>query len=313
MKGIIMNLNQVRYLLMIHETGSIRQAADNLFISAPSISTAIKNLEDELGYPLLLRHHNGVSFTEEGEEAILLMKELEDIINKLHHLHQDMSIAGEVTIGVSLHVKASLFLPTLLHLRATYPELAIKSTEEKSRDILRDVIQGHLNLGVIHYTNIDEAYFLDSITRNHLTFAKLFEGQMIFVVHEDHPLTKRAHITMADILQYPFLNYFKTDFTKEHHKTLQHHNPDYRLVQTDDRDMYRDLLHNSNAITLMPEFNNQRSIKQFTGLTFIRVADFDCPCTVGWIHSSEPLSRIETAVIDALKEEVKNGTNPQNT
>ena len=114
MKGIIMNLNQVRYLLMIHETGSIRQAADNLFISAPSISTAIKNLEDELGYPLLLRHHNGVSFTEEGEEAILLMKELEDIINKLHHLHQDMSIAGEVTIGVSLHVKASLFLPTLL-------------------------------------------------------------------------------------------------------------------------------------------------------------------------------------------------------
>ena len=94
---------------------------------------------------------------------------------------------------------------------------------------------------------------------------------------------------------------------------MQHHNPDYRLVQTDDRDMYRDLLHNSNAVTLMPEFNNQRSIKQFTGLTFIRVADFDCPCTVGWIHSSEPLSRIETAVIDALKEEVKNGKNPQNT
>ncbi|MEE0509831.1 MAG: LysR family transcriptional regulator [Peptococcaceae bacterium] len=308
-----MNLNQVRYLLAIHETGSIRQAADNLFISAPSISTAIKNLEDELGCPLLTRHHNGVSFTEEGEEAILLMKELEDIINKLHHLRQNISLAGEVSIGVSLHVKASLFLPTLLHLRSAYPGISVKSTEEKSRDILRDVIQGRFNLGMIHYTSIDEAYFLDTIAHNHLTFSKLFEGQMIFVVHEDHPLTKRARVTMADLLQYPFLNYYKTDFTKEHHKALQHHNPDYRLVQTDDRDMYRDLLHNSNAVTIMPELNEQRSLKQFTGLAFIHAADLDCPCTIGWIHSEDPLTRVEEAFIDVLKEEVKNGDASQNT
>ena len=43
-----MNLNQVQYMLAIYETGSIRQAAENLFVSAPSVSTAIKNLEEEL-------------------------------------------------------------------------------------------------------------------------------------------------------------------------------------------------------------------------------------------------------------------------
>ena len=307
-----MNLNQVQYMLAIHETGSIRQAADNLFVSAPSISTAIRNLEDELGCPLLKRHHNGVTFTEEGEEAIALMKDLEEIIHKLHHLRQDMSIAGEVSIGVSLHVKASLFLPTLLRLHSAYPEITVKSVEAKSRDIMRDVIQGHLNLGLIHYSNIDQAYFQETIARSELTFHKIFEGEMIFVVHEDHPLTKQPQISMADILQYPFLNYYKTDFTKEHHKTLQHINPNYRLIQTDDRDMYRDLLHNSNAVTIMPELNKQRSIKQFTGLTFLRAADASYHCTIGWIHNNEPLSRVETAFIDTLEQEMeKNPLPPQ--
>lgn len=298
-----MNLNQVQYMLAIYETGSIRQAAENLFVSAPSVSTAIKNLEEELGCSLLMRHHNGVTFTEEGEDAIRLMKELEEIVNKLHHLKQDVSIAGEVTIGVSLHVKASLFLPTRLWLQSTYPEINVKNTDARSRDILQAVIQGNLNLGLIHYSDVDKDYFEDAIVRNELTFSKLNEGEMIFVVHEDHPLTKETQIGMAELLQYPFLNYYKTDFTKAHHKILQRYNPNYQLIQPDDRDMYRDLLHDSNAVTIMPAFNAISDVKQFAGLTFLRVSDFALPYVIGWLHNSDPLTRVERIVVDALEQE----------
>lgn len=302
-----MNLNQIQYLLAIHETGSIRQAADNLFVSAPSISTAIKNLEDELGCSLLTRHHNGVTFTDEGEEAILLMKEMEEIINKLHHLRQnvDTDISGEIKLGVSLHAKPALLLPVLSTLKFSYPGLSLTVSDEKSHDILKQIIQGTLDLGLIHYSNLDRDDFIEDIQRNHLKFSPLFTGEMRFVVRDGHPLTALSNITMKDILQYPFLNYYKADFTKAHHKLFHQYNPNYEILQPEDRDMYRNLLHNSNAVSTMPELNERRSIKQFTGLTFIPVPDIDYHCTIGWLHNSEPLTRIEEVVIQTLQQKAE--------
>ncbi|MEE0435164.1 MAG: LysR family transcriptional regulator [Peptococcaceae bacterium] len=300
-----MNLNQIQYMLAIHQYGSITQAAEKLFVSAPSISIAIKNLEEELGCALLIRHHNGVTFTEEGEEALHLMNEIEENIKKLHHLDQNFSTSGEITIGVSLHTKASLFLPTLIRLQSTYPDIIVNGTDEKSSDIVRNVAQGQHDLGLIHYSDIDAAYFTKTIERYNLIFSKLFEGNMLFVVHENHPLTKQPIISIKDVLQYPFLNYYKTDFTKAHHRSLLQENPNYHLIQTDDRDMYRDLLHNSNAVTLMPSLNEICNIKQFTGLTFLHVSDFSHPYIIGWIHSDTSLTRIEKIIVNYLSKEIE--------
>ena len=73
-----MNLNQFEYLLAIHQYGSITKAAQHLFVSAPAISNAIKSLEDEMGYPILIRQQNGVSFTKEGEETILALQIIQE-------------------------------------------------------------------------------------------------------------------------------------------------------------------------------------------------------------------------------------------
>ena len=133
---------------------------------------------------------------------------------------------------------------------------------------------------------------------------------MRFVVRDGHPLTALSNITMKDILQYPFLNYYKTDFTKAHHKLFHQYNPNYEILQPEDRDMYRNLLHNSNAVSTMPELNERRSIKQFTGLTFIPVPDINYHCTIGWLHNSEPLTRIEEVFVDILEQEMKKNPTP---
>lgn len=306
-----MNINQIQYLLAIYKYGSITQAAENLFVSAPSISTSVRNLEQELGCQLLLRHHNGVTFTEEGEEAIQLMKEIDENIQKLHHLQQkqDISIVGEISLGVSLHAKAALLLPLVLKLNNTYPNISVTTFDEKSRKILSDVLQGTLDLGIIHYTNIDKEDFIQSIRHRALTFGKLFEGEMYFVVREGHPLTALSNICMKDILQYPYLNYYQIDFTKAHHKVFQKYNPNYHIIQPTDRDMYRDLLHNSDSVTVMPSINQTGSIKQFTGLVFLQATDFFYHYVIGWLHNSTSLTQIEQIVVKGLQYEAKQRRN----
>lgn len=302
-----MNLNQIQYLLAIHKYGSITKAAQHLFVSAPSVSNAIKHLEEELNCTLLLRHYTGVSFTNEGREAVQLMEEINDRLQKLYHLqqNQDFSLAGEIAVGVSLHAKAALLLPTYLQLKTNYPAISMEMIDARSQDIVKQIIQGDLDLGIIHFTNIDEKAFIQEIGRSHLTFSKLLEGDMRFVVRDGHPLTNEAHLTTKAVLQYPLLNYDKTDFTKAHYKFFQNYEPNCHIVQLSDRDMYRDLQHNSNAVITMPSSNEVGGIKQFSGLTFLHVPDFSCHYTIGWIHSGNPLSRIEEIVVSLIAQEAK--------
>lgn len=300
-----MNLNQIHYLLAIHQCGSITQAAENLFVSAPSVSIAIKNLEEELDCPLLLRHHNGVTFTDEGEEAVRLMQEIDQNLRKLHHLRQetDTLIGGELTVGVSLHTKAALLLPVMLQLKKQYPALSVISDDEKSWEILHAVAQGKRDLGIIHYTNLDSDDFIQTIRRNDLTFQPLFAGEMRFVVRENHPLTKLDRISMKDVLQYPFIYYYQTDFTKAHQKAFQSYAPEASIRQITDRDLFRDMQHNSDAVTAMPSINEISNVRQFSGLVFLHISDFDYRYTIGWLHSADPLSRIEKIVTRALEQE----------
>ena len=61
-----MRLNQFEYLLALQRHGNFSRAAEELYVTQPSISVAIRELEEELGYALLLRSKKGVSFTAEG-------------------------------------------------------------------------------------------------------------------------------------------------------------------------------------------------------------------------------------------------------
>ena len=101
-----MNLNQFKYLLAIYQWGSITKAAQELFVAAPSVSSAMKELEEELGYSLMVRHRNGVTFTEQGEAAVRIIREIESQIAQLKKLDclDGASLTGQVTLGGTPHL-----------------------------------------------------------------------------------------------------------------------------------------------------------------------------------------------------------------
>ncbi len=299
-----MNLNQFNYLLTIHKCGSITKAAQELFVSVPSISSAIRNLEDELGCTLLLRHRHGVTFTEQGEEAVRLLTEVEERLAALNQLayYQDTTLTGQIKLGATPHLNHSLVLPMLVRIHDDYPDLKITPVDGDSPSILRMIAQGSLDLGVILFCNIDEGPFLREIHRHHLQFDELLLDEMCFVVRKEHPLAKKDSVSLKEILNYPYYTYRKA----LNDKTLDiflSYNPELDVLQLDDRDLLRHMLLFSDASTLMPLSSRDGTFEHFPGLTFLHIADFEYKCRIGWLHNQDPLTRAEKVVIAALQEE----------
>ena len=299
-----MNLNQFNYLLTIHKCGSITKAAQKLFVSAPSISNAIRHLEDELNCILLLRHHQGVSFTEQGEEAIRIISNIEKELEQLKQLssYQDATLSGTIKLGSTLQINHSLILPTMLRIKETYPQIKIIPSGSDSQTILRMVAQNSLDLGVILFTNADDSLFLREFKRNNLQFSELIHDEMCFVVRKEHPLASSGTATLKDILNYPYYTYCNA-FNPKMEEMLLTCNPNLEVIQLDDRELLRNMLLYSDASTTMPLSSKPGTLKHFPGLTFLHLADFSYRCRIGWIHKQDSLSRIEKVVIAALQEE----------
>jgi len=298
------NLNQFKYLLAIHQWGSITKAAQELFVAAPSVSSAMKELEEELGYTLMVRHRNGVTFTEQGEAAVKIIRDIGLQIDKLKKLDclDGESLTGQVILGGTPHFNSSLLLNLLLNIRKKYPELKIILKEGDSPTVLRWVAQGSLDLGVIMICNVDEDFFLREIKRNKLQFTQLFLDEMCFVVRNDHPLAVRKSVKLANILQYPYYTYGES----LNEKTLTlfaEYNPEQEIIQINDRDSLRRMLLYSDGITLMPLSSKQCIQEQFAELAFLKIEDFSYQCKVGWLHNSEELSQVEQAVVQELQNE----------
>lgn len=89
-----MRLEQLQYFLEISKTGSIRKAADNLFISSPALSTALQNLEKELGFPLFKRQHSGVVLTSYGKKALAITQQIISITSQFSALAEDYQLGS---------------------------------------------------------------------------------------------------------------------------------------------------------------------------------------------------------------------------
>ena len=299
-----MNLNQFKYLLAIYQWGSITKAAQELFVAAPSVSSAMKELEEELGYSLMTRHRNGVTFTEQGEAAIEIIKDIENKIDRLKKLDNmdETVLTGQVTLGGTPHFNSSLLLNLLLNMRQKYPQLKIVLKEGDSQAVLKMVAQGTVDLGVIMLGNVDESIFLREIRRNKLHFTQLFIDELCFVVRSDHPLAVQETVKLKDILQYPYYTYGEA-LTEKTLELFAEYNPEQEIVQIDDRDSLRRMILYSDGSTLMPLSNKQCTQEQFAGLTFLSIEDFSYLCKIGWLHNGERLSKAERRVVQELQDE----------
>lgn len=200
-----MTLQQIRYVTMIAQAGSMNEAAKKLFISQPSLSGAIKELEKEVGIIIFSRTSKGVVLTAEGEEFLGYARQILNQVELLEEKYLEGNNVkkkfGVSTQHYSFAVKA--FVEMVKAFDMDEYEFAIRET--KTADVIRDVSTDKSQIGILYLNEFNEKVLTKLFRDAGLGFTELFSCGAYAYVWKNHPLTDREKISIQDLQEYPCL------------------------------------------------------------------------------------------------------------
>ena len=200
-----MTLQQLRYVIKIVEYGSITEAAKQLYITQPSLSAAIKDLENELGIEIFHRTSKGISLTVDGREFLSYARQVIEQTELLEKRYMDKKPSKQLcTISTQHYAFAvNAFVELLLGLDVDEYEFTLRET--RTYEIIEDVRDYRSEIGIIYLSDFNEKVINNLLVENHLTFNLLFEADPHVFISSRHPLAGREAITLDDLEDYPFL------------------------------------------------------------------------------------------------------------
>lgn len=198
-----MNTQYFRYALEVEKTGSITQAANNLFMSQPTLSKAIKDMEETVGFPIFKRTSKGVVPTHRGTEFLAHARKIASEVQKMEQALQRKDGSHQL---FSLAIpRASYIAQAAADFLATFNQcgkMEIDVLEDNSMRVLDSVADGHFVLGIIRCHVEDREYFVKNISEKDLQYESIWQGGYVALMREDHPLAQQENLTCSDFLPY---------------------------------------------------------------------------------------------------------------
>lgn len=195
-----MNIRQLECFIEIARQGSFSKAAGILHVSQPSISEMIKNLEDEIGTPLLYREARRVEPTDVGQAVLEQAQQIVFLFNNLagHIKEIPLLKKGKISIGLPPITASTTFPRVLGEFKRRYPNIELQLHEFGSKKIRQGVNEGFLDIGVV-CTLPDRGDDFEVIP--------FVEDPLCVIVHAAHPLATAAAIDFADLAGEGFILY----------------------------------------------------------------------------------------------------------
>ena len=197
-----MNTLYFQYALEVERARSISQAADRLFLSQPSLSKAIREMEESLGYEVFIRSPKGVVPTPEGKKFLVSARRIVAELEKLG----SFGTADKVdTLSLRLSIPRSSYLACGFAAFMAELEIAggmdVSLQETNSLQAINNVANGQSNLGAIRFQPAHETYFLDALKERRLEFELIWDGEYQALLSQKHPLAFAESITCEQLRQ----------------------------------------------------------------------------------------------------------------
>ena len=246
-----MTLTQLNYLITIAETKSLNKAAEQLYVSQPSLTNAIKELEKELGITLFYRSGRGVTLTNDGTEFLLYAKQIygqyESVLEKYGKGGSYKKKFGVSTQHYSFAVKA--FVDMAKEFDMSKYEFALRET--KTMEVISDVNTMKSEIGILYLSDFNRKAIEKLLKSYDLEFHHLVDCQAYVYIWKDHPLAKEASISFAQLNGYPCLSFEQGDnssfyFAEEILSTNEYS----QVIKANDRATMLNLMVGLNGYTL---------------------------------------------------------------
>ena len=202
-----MKLQQLRYVVNVAECGSITEASRRLFVSQPSITASIRDLENEMGVHIFERTNKGVIVSEEGETFLGYARQVLDQADLLEGKYKGTSEQVPHFSVSCQHYSFAVnaFVDVIREFDAARYDFTLR--EEQTHEIIEDVAHMKSELGILYLSEHNREVIERMLAANELVFEGLFCAAPHVFVCADHPLADHASVTLEDLEDYPFLSY----------------------------------------------------------------------------------------------------------
>ncbi|HEO3718550.1 TPA: LysR family transcriptional regulator [Streptococcus agalactiae] len=202
-----MRIQQLQYVIKIVETGSMNEAAKQLYITQPSLSNAVRNLETEMGIQIFIRNPKGITLTKDGMEFLSYARQILEQTALLEERYKGDNISRELFSVSSQHYAfvVNAFVALFNGTDMTQYELFLRET--RTWEIIDDVKNFRSEIGVLFLNSYNRDVLTKLFDDNSLIATTLFTTTPHIFVSKSNPLANRKKLNMKDLEDYPYLSY----------------------------------------------------------------------------------------------------------
>lgn len=302
-----MTLQQLIYSITISELGSINKAAESLYISQPSLTKAMKELESELGFSIFIRSGKGVELTGDGRDFLIYAKQVcqqyDVLIDRFGTKNNRRKKFGVSTQHYSFAVKA--FTELVMKYDTADYEFAFRETTTK--DVIDDVGTLKSEIGILFFSDYNFKVIEKDLRNNDLIFTPLIECSACVYLSENHPLAPKDTVSFEELAPYPCIAFEQRDADSIYYAEEILAEKDYhRKITISDRGSALGLINQLDAYTLCSGIIDDDINGSQYKMLRLKGEEVDAVMHIGFVTKRNiHLSPIGEEYIELLKENLK--------
>ncbi|MDD5659312.1 MAG: LysR family transcriptional regulator [Actinomycetota bacterium] len=294
-------LQQLRYVIEIANCGSINEAAKKLFISQPSLSNALKELEDDLGIIIFERTNKGVSLSLDGVEFIGYARQVVEQADLMESRYSEIK-SKSIHFSVSTqHYSFAAKAFTRLVKQSDLSEYEFSLKETKTHEIIDNVKTLRSDIGILYINEVNSKVMNKIFSDNSLKFTPLFNASPHVLIRAGHLIAGKKAVLLEDMQRFPYIAFDQGEnnsfyFSEEALNILRK----VKGIKVSDRATLLDLLANTDGFTISAKGGiSDLKDERFKSIPIEANQIF----TVGWIsHKNISLSDIAKKYIFILND-----------
>ncbi|MGN7454321.1 LysR family transcriptional regulator [Paenibacillus pasadenensis] len=299
-----MTLQQLRYIIEVAARGSMNEAARRLFISQPSLSKAVQELEQELQITIFRRTNKGIELSTEGTEFLAYARQVVEQADLLESRYRSARQAPQHFSVSTQHYAFAVNAFVRLVEQYGQEEYDLALRETKTHEIIEDVRLLRSEIGILYRNEFNAQVIQKLLASASLEFHSLFTAEPHVFISIRNPLARKARVTVEDLEPYPYLSFDQGEYNSFHFaeeilSTLSHP----KSIRVSDRATLFNLLIGLNGYTISTGVLS----KDLNGNEIIPVPlECDETIEVGWISQRQrALSRLGAAYVEELERAVR--------
>lgn len=207
-----MTLQQLKYIVTVAETGNITEAAKRLFISQPSLTNAIRELESEMQVTIFNRTNKGVAVTNEGDVFLSYARQILEQVGLLEEKYLNVK-ERRPRFSVSCQhysFAVNAFVDVIKLFDANQYDFTLRETQ--TYEIIEDVSKLRSEIGILYVCSKNEEIIGKLLKQNDLEFQELFIAKPHVFIYSKHPLAERENIALEELEEYPYLSFEQGEY-----------------------------------------------------------------------------------------------------